>query len=446
MILHLAGTIDDKRFGALFAGLAILSLFFLSSVSLAQSPVPGNYKEQKPKKLTKEEYERQMIEKILVQIEQLHARVPPDYKGMADLYMILFREFPQTIQGKMSAWEAFELYRKAKKWNDATAALASILSVYGYRETLDNPLDETKPVFLRATARVELARLYAQKGDLLTAIEIARSIPNQYPGVIVGMFSGDKTYYGRVEVICGLDSVKYSLLTRKHNQATLLLLDLLRDYPKEKIGRIHGEESVQPAIAKMSRDIVVSMPAAESKKIVTYQELEKLCDDRLALARLLIYKAQVYEESYKTLFSTQRIEDALNQYQALIKKYPEVIDHSPTGQMPMAVAALRHIRILFTEKKHDNTRALYELSTIAIKASKLDDPASRAIGAYARFYSGMTHYQNMKNPQQAAYDFELLLKRYPEVWEYPSPNTTETKPKLADFVKKVLKRVTIERY
>lgn len=444
----LSGIFDTKRiYVTLFAVLSILSLLFIPTISVAQNAFTGKSEKEKPKKLSKEEYERKVIENILAQIETLFAKVPPDYKGMADLYMILFQEFSRTTQGKMSAWEAYELYRKAKKWDLATASLMSIMSVYGYQETMDNPLDMNQPVTLRATARVEMGRLYAEKGDFLTAIEIARSVPNQYPGVIVGMFSGEKTYYGRVEVICALDSANYAERTNKHNQAILLLLDLLRGYPEEKIGKLHGSENVQSAIVKLTRKIVTAMPAANVKKIMTYQELEDLCNDRLALARILLYKAEVFKDSYKKPYSNQqKIEDALILYGNLLKRYPEVIDHAPKGMMPLSVVAIRHIRELFAEKKKDNDRALYELSTIANHYRKKGDPPSRTIAAYALYYSGMIHYKLMKNPQQAAYDFEILLKTYPEVWEYPSPKTAEKKPKLADYVKKVLKRANEERY
>lgn len=420
------------------------ALFLFCACVLAQSPnhiafgAQGDNKE-KPKKLTQEDKHRLVITSILEQIKEMRNATPPDYKGMVVQYMALFEIFPKQESGKMAIWEAFEISREQNDYTQATAGLATIMGVYGYNETMANPLDENLPVHIRATARIELARLYATQGDLLTALSISRSVPNQYKGVIVGRFSGDQTYYGKVEVIAGLDSAHYAFVTGNFNQAMLLLLELIRAQHGQEVGRIYGKRNAEVEAIEIADKVIQKMPASESKRIAMYQELADTATDRLTLGLLPFFRANQYIRTFKEQGNLQRIQDAQNEYHRVLNDFSDVINPTIQGEMPLCVLAVDRIRLLLVETAKRPKEAVAEL--YRLEDSYKDSKNSKMISAYCRYHAAMIAYKNLQNYQQAIYDLEVLLEQYPGVLDYPSPQKEKIKPTLAQRVKKVLPKI-----
>jgi tetratricopeptide (TPR) repeat protein len=294
---------------------------------------------------------------------------------------------------------------------------------------------------MRATARLELAKLHAERGDLLSAAAIARSVPNQFPGVIVGRFSGEESYYGSVETICMLESARFSILSGQYNRAMLLLLDLIRGHPGEQIGALAMKLDLEYMAVRMANEAITKMPASESKRIALYEELQDACRGKLAKAKLLFFRAEQWMKTYRKLGNLQRIDDALAEYRKVLSQFPDVIEPTVDNEMLLSVAAIRQIRKLFIVEAKDPKRALYELSRIEQEYEKKETPEAKTIAAYARYYNAMVSYQNMKNYRQAIYDLEILLEKYPGVMEYPSPRGEKTKFPLERHIRKVIEEI-----
>lgn len=424
----------------------LIILFFVGALTLF--PNAGICADQKlksdsaakKKKPSKEELERQYIQAIISRINKLNSKTPPDYSGMAKNYMHLFERYPDYLQGKMAVWEAYEIYLKTREYISATATLTRIMSVYGYSETMENPVASDMPIAMKATARFELARLYAVQGDVLTAKSIARSVPNQFPGANVGRFSGEDTYYGAVEVICALEAARFAVQSKNYNQAIILLFDLIRNHKGQKIGRIDRQLDLEAEAVIIADKAIVAMQASEGKKVSIYDDFANAVTSDLADSRILFYKSRLFIKTYITLASVQRIEDAFVVLKAIVDKYPNVTEIYPQGDMPVAVAAIRELRVLFIVHAKDPVRALGVFADIEAEQSKIDTPQAKIIGAYARYYSALVNFQNMHNYQQTIYELEILLEKYPGILEYPSPRDKTVKPLLADHVRTVLKK------
>lgn len=417
---------------------SICLLFILVALAAAQTPDPGKSETDKDENLSQMEKNHRLIKIFLDRIRGLSRQHPPDYKAMAEIYIVIFNSFHDYEQGKLAAWEAYELYSKIKDYDNATAVLTLILSMYSYKETMENPLDESMPISLRATARVELGRTYAQMGDVYTALGIARTVPIQYPGVYVGRFSGEKTYYGKVEHICALDSVEFSIETRNYNQSMILLIELIKNNHGTQIGTLFGKIDLEARAVELGRRAITTMPASEGKRISLFDEMAEVSKSSLALSRIHFYKADMFIDSYEKTGIQNRIDEALTQYKELLK-FTETDENTPHGQMPVPIAAVIKIRKLFTHHLKDNDRALYELGAIESSFGGYDTPFSQSIAAYAEYYRGMVCYQEMQNHKQAIYFLETLMRKYPDVLQYPLLKTADPKPKLVDHVRKMIK-------
>jgi tetratricopeptide (TPR) repeat protein len=400
-------------------------------------PTVGTAAKKKP---TKEEKQRIAIERLMAEISELRNQTPPNLFGAAEKFLVLFELFPHSEQGKMAAWEAYGLYRQIEDMTNATATLSRIMGVYKFNDAMANPLDPTMPVALRATARVELARTYAARGDTRTATQIARSVPNQYPGATVGRFAGEQTFYGRVDLICGLDAAKFANLSGEHNQAMILLLDLLRQYPTERIGTDRGLRNIDVAAIELGREAIVRMPASLVKRLALLQELDDASRSPLAGAKIELFRAEQSLEAYKSQIDPRRIEDAIERYKNIILKYPEVLDPRPDGDYLPAVEAVGLIRKVLIVQVREPKRAIAEM--YALEKSNSANPT---IAAHARYYAALVAYQNMHNYQQAEYDLELLLERYPNVPTYPAPKDSTNGPTLAETVKKLLPEIRAKK-
>ncbi len=424
---------------AVISFFAVLLFLSVSYSLFANEEAGKEEKSHKDRKLTKIEIDHLIIKGHLEKIRKLREATPVDHKAIAETYILIFNKFHAYEQGKMAAWEAYEIYVSIKDYTNATALLTMIMSVYGYEGTMENPLDKSMPVSLRATARIELAKLYAKRGDLLTALSISRSVAIQHSGVYVGRFSGEKTYYGKVEIISTLQSIRFSLKSKNYNQGFLTLLDLIRNNKGEVIGNLYGKVDLEAVAVELGRDIIVRMPASQGKSLSLFRELAGGVKSRLALSRVHFYRAGFFIDAYKKTRVAQRLEESLLEYKILIARFPDVVEQTEYGHMPAGIAAIIEIRDLFVTHGKDNNRALYELSTIEKEHIAKEDPFAKTIAAYASYYKSMVFYQQMGNYKQAIYFLEVLASKYPDVLMYPVSKTKKPSPKLVEHVQKMIK-------
>ena len=419
--------------GFLFVAV-LLALACPASVFAEKENAMEKQMKSKKKFLTQEEKQRMVIEELQKRVDFYRNQTPPDYGNMALQYVTLMEFYPFTVHGKMAAWEAYDLFRKAKDYNGAMAQLSRIMDVYGYNQTIANPYDPEQPVLMRATARIEMGRFYAERGDFFTAAEIAQSVPNQYPGVVVGRFSGEATYYGKVEIVSAMDIARFNIKTADFNAAVLAMIELVRKYKDATIGDMHGKRSMESAAIEIVREAVRKMPASENKRMSVYQEVYDELKDRAAMAKVMFYQAQIYIDTFKETGNEKRIEEALSLYQTALERYPDAVEVYSKGSMLMAVEALRGIRSMYVDKLKNPKRGVMMLYEIERKYAKTHRP----VAAYARYYAALTLGQNVTNYEQAIYDLEILKRDYPEVIVYPTKADQDPVP-LSVHADKVIK-------
>ena len=389
------------------------------------------------KPVTKAEKEKAFLQSILDRIERLREQQPPDLKKMAQLYLLLFERYPDTELGKVSAWEAYDLFVKAGLLTDAEASLGRIMSIFQVGDTMKNPHDPSRNVSIRATARLELARLYDKKGDSRTALDIARRVPDQFPGQLVGRFSGTNTYYGKVEAVCVLDAARFAIRGGSPNQAIWMLTDLLRALPREKVGTVWGERFVDVQAGRIGRDAVLAMAASDSKRLAIYQELQEASLSDRARAKILMYRGELYEKGYERTGQVGHMEQAHQAYREVIERYPQVVEPVNAQTTLLSIEALRAIRSLFADKAKDPKRAVAVLSGLAQQY----ETKQPVVAAYALYYVALVNYRNVNNYRQALADLERLLAKFPDVPAYPISDGEGEKPKLADQVQKAMTKI-----
>ena len=389
---------------------------------------------------TPADIEKAFLVEIQKKIEALRAQTPPDYAAMANLYWSLFERYPNSMQGKMSAWEAYDLYRQGKDHTRVSAVLTKIMAVYSPNAEMANPQDSDKPIHIRASARVALSRLYAEQNNPLTALQIAQSVPSQFPDTTVGLFSHSGSYYGAVEVVCALDATRFSMQAGNYNPATFAVLELIREFQGKQIYTDHGPVDVEIEAIKIGNDAIGKLTDSALKKLDYFRELEQAATSPLAKTKTLFYRAEIQQDRYKAAQDYMRLEEAFVIYQEVLKRFPDVLESGSTGQMLLSVAAIRDIRKLFTKKINDPKRAIYELTQIAQEYKAKDTPNHDTIAAYAMYYAAMVNYRNLKNSAQALYNLDDLIENYPEVLVYPIP-AGDTKPKLVDHIQTLLPQI-----
>jgi tetratricopeptide (TPR) repeat protein len=271
------------------------------------------------------------------------------------------------------------------------------------------------PIVLRASARVELARLYALQGDFLTGVSISRSVPNQFPGVWVGRFSGEKTYFGKVEVICALDAARFAQKSGNYHQAMLLIFDLLRDHKSEKVGSLHGMTDLQYLAVLSGRNAIVKLSTAEYQRISKFQDLSNACTSPLAKAKLQFFIADQFIETFSTLGNVHRISDALSQYKKIIRQFPKVVEPSSIGDILLSVEAVRKVRVLMIDHAKDSRRGIYELTEIERRSAARLALFEGLIGAAHKYVKAYEMQSDPMLTDEAVAEYREVIRDNPDL-------------------------------
>jgi len=369
------------------------------------------------------------LQMALARLEALKKKQPVDLDALQFEYLVLFENFMRREEGKRSLFELADMWRQHQRWPEAYAALQKILDVYQDHETMANPAHANEPIAIVATAKVEVADLYAKGMDNpYVAIEMLQKAMLLHGEQTVGLFVGERRYVGPLGAIARLRIAEYHLQTDGVNQASTELLKVVKEYPGKRVIDRGAETAAATAAVLRLGDVLQKMPASLPKKNQTIETFEQTAVEAEPRVWLHLLAADIYFAAYKQWKSAGVVESGIAELNWVLDNHPLLPLNAERGVEPAGVRALRQIRdaLLLLTKNVD--QALTDLTTYQNRFAKKDE--TRVIAAYALLYLAELELDFRENAASAYKLFMQAAEEYGDLEDYP--HAADVTPRLKD--------------
>ncbi|HPQ68016.1 MAG TPA: hypothetical protein PKW95_02735 [bacterium] len=407
--------------GRLIAG--GLFCFLLTALLLAAWPRASAAKDEAVSGSDKE------LRMALARLEALKKKQPPDLDALQFEYLVLFENFMRREEGKRSMFELADMWRQNKRWTDAYAALQKVLDVYQDHETMANPVHESEPLAIVATAKVEVADLYAKgMNNPYVAIEMLQKAMLLHGEQTVGLFIGERRYAGPLGAIARLRIAEYHLQTDGVNQASTELLKVVKDYPGKRVIDQGGEMAAATAAVVRLGDVLKKMPASLAKKNQTIQTFEQTAVEDEPRVWLHFLAADTYFAAYEQWKNAGVVESGIGKLNWVLDNHPLLPLTGERGVEPAGVRALRSIRdaLLLLPKNVEQART--DLTAYQNRFAQKNE--TRVIAAYALLYLAELELDFRQNAASAYRLFMQAAEEYGDLEDYP--HAADVTPRLKD--------------
>jgi len=367
---------------------------------------------------------QEAVRRMQQRIEQIRKEDPNNSFAVAAQYKVLFERFPRTIEGKMAAFEVYEIHRKAKRQQLALGTLALILTVYKDYETLINPLASDKPIGICATAQIEMASMYSEDlGTPLIALETLSRIPYRYPNQQVGILAGDRQYQGRAEVIALWHTSRVQTAMGEPSNAIMTLRELCSTYPKEEVMVAEGKvlKVTELALHEVHRSLSASMGGLP-RQLSDLSEFESLIRTPEDKVYMLFIKGELTLDAFVKFKTSGLAEEACGYYLQVIDKFPALeIERGNIKRRP-AVEAMERIARVYEDYMGNPDHAVVELDRLYSRFASINEGS---LAPYALFIEAEVQHRH-NNLEDASRNFLKVKNIAGNALLYPSVKGQES--------------------
>ncbi len=156
--------------------------------------------------------EAQLVE-LANQLDRLLALADRDDEAIASIYLKTFELAPHRESGMRAALNAYAYLSALGHSRAALGLLEEMFGVYRADEECPNPVDARYPIRLAASAKIEKARVIAQKGLYQLALEELALVEHGKKagaGGFSGMPAGRFRYFGPTEALVALFRAEFT--------------------------------------------------------------------------------------------------------------------------------------------------------------------------------------------------------------------------------------------
>jgi hypothetical protein len=367
-------------------------------------------------------------DKLQMALDKLNAlkKAPsPDLDALQLAYLVVFENFPRHQKGKEAIFELYNVLRRAKRTDQAYAALLKIEGVYQDNETMAYPPDTSRLVGMVATARLEEAFLYAsQMQNPFQAVDGVNAVLLRWRDQLVGVAAPDRSYLGRVEAVARLQLALYRLQAEATNLAANDLLALGRDWPGEAITIDGFTQNASIAAVRALPPALAAMPASLAKKLRLLETFEQTLVDESARVWLLFERADLNLNDYETNKNRGSFADGVAALREIVDKRRATTIADENGAEPAGVRALRRLRDAEARLGGNVAQAGQTLSDYYARFA--DDAKQKTFAAYALLYLAELDLDFRDNAAEAFKEFMTVADRYGDALLYPQPPGKET--------------------
>ncbi|MDP8222495.1 MAG: hypothetical protein P9L99_03980 [Candidatus Lernaella stagnicola] len=346
------------------------------------------------------------LDTAMQRIEKLKSATPQDIDALHEAYLVLFENFSARQQAKEAIFDLFALLEKAGRKAEALAVLARIESVYQDHETMAYPGHNAWRVALVATAKIEEAYLYAEAmNNPYQAIDTLKQTTARHSEQNVGVAGEDRHYFGRVEIICALETARYRVATGQANLASTDLLSVVRQWGGADVLVAGVPQTAAVAAVRRLPEVLGAMPASLPKKGRVLDTFAQTTVPEEARAWLGFVRAATFFQHAQKWRAKGAFADGAETLREIIRHHRTVMLVDETGKEPAGIKAMRRLRDAELLVLRNTVQAAQSLEEFRAKFGK--NKADRLFAGYATLFLAELEFDFRKNAPAA---FQLFMR------------------------------------
>lgn len=351
-------------------------------------------------------------------IDEINKEDPGNVALIAAQYQRLFDAFPETSEGRLAAIEVFLLFRRSQMHYQALGQAAQIIKTYSSQEFLPNLADETKPLQLVVTMRLERARIFSQMGNPLSAVEQLNSIPEREIIGYAGLVDGDRTYFGATDILIETGIIEALISGGETQQAYVKLVTLMRKKGDQDIYFLKSKRHLDRDLLDRLELIMQNQQWNIPRTIVELSRIKGDLQTLQAKARLIEMLAEAHLRNFALYQNRIDAVSARDFYLKNIAEHSEVVLESstPEGALIQRIGEMSVDQIvsIYQERIHDPRGLLVVLSGIIDNNRERPEIIARCL-----LHQADVQFRFLNSGPEALKLYQKVMEHYGDLVYYP---------------------------